>query len=258
MSASTEILQSWKDENHRRLRLQPRYTDTDYFHFADLKAFIERHAPRETGIAVLDYGAGSSPYRSLFACQTYKRADIFGDDLDYLIQPDSTIPERDEAFDYVLSTQVAEHVPHPAAYFGECFRLLKPGGTFMVTTHGIWEEHGVPYDFQRWTEEGLSRDLKAAGFGEVDIFKLSCGPRAAILLFSRTLYSTPAPQSALPNTFFRGFRFAYSRLLPAIHRLCDRLWPDLGVVKGSGGSLNAKVYIGIAALARKRHSAPAP
>jgi SAM-dependent methyltransferase len=44
----------------------------------------------------------------------------------------------DEQFDFLLSFEVLEHVPDYAAALGECARVLKPGGTMVVTVpfHG--------------------------------------------------------------------------------------------------------------------------
>ena len=61
---------------------------------------------------------------------------------------DSSIPAADGYFDVVLFTQVLEQVPDPAHYALECFRVLKPGGSLIITTHGLFEGHD---DFQRWT-----------------------------------------------------------------------------------------------------------
>jgi 2-polyprenyl-3-methyl-5-hydroxy-6-metoxy-1,4-benzoquinol methylase len=44
------------------------------------------------------------------------------------------LPFADEAFDVVLSTEVIEHVPRPELAVGELARVLRPGGTLVVTT----------------------------------------------------------------------------------------------------------------------------
>jgi len=249
---TASIQDSWKNPEHARLRTQPRSTDIDYCHFADLNSFIQQHA-NANKISVLDFGAGSSPYQIYFPHADYRKADILEvPGLRYLIKPDSTVPETDETFDLILSTQVAEHVPNPDVYFKECFRLLKSGGKLILTTHGVWEEHGVPYDFQRWTEQGMRRDLKAAGFKQPEIFKLTCGFRALIFLFTRTYFGVRPPEPKLPRFFFKAIRLIYSRLFPLIYRICWKYWPEDKIVKASEGTVTASFYIVIAAIAEKK------
>lgn len=246
------IQDSWKNPNHVRLRTNPRPTDAEFFHYADLNAFIQQHAVHGK-IAVLDYGSGSSPYQIHFPQADYRKADILEmPGLHYRIRQDSTVPEADEMFDLVLSTQVAEHVVNPDVYFKECFRLLKPGGKLILTTHGVWEEHGVPYDFQRWTEQGMRRDLITAGFKQPEIFKLTCGFRALMFLFTRTYFTIRPPAQRLPRVLFKAIRLVYSRLFPLIYRICDKYWPEDRIVKAVEGETTAAFYIVIAAIAEKK------
>ena len=65
----------------------------------------------------------------------------------------------------VISAQVLEHVPDPAAYLAETKRLLRPGGWLILSTHGIWIYHPCPLDLWRWTGAGLQRVLQVAGYG---------------------------------------------------------------------------------------------
>ena len=67
----------------------------------------------------------------------------------------------------MLSTQVLEHVTDPALYLSECFRVLRPGGRMLLSTHGIFVYHPDPEDFWRWTCEGLRKAVTDAGFDVV-------------------------------------------------------------------------------------------
>lgn len=50
------------------------------------------------------------------------------------------LPFRDASFDVVLSTEVVEHTPDPRRCLGELARVVKPGGTLVVTTPGrLWQ-----------------------------------------------------------------------------------------------------------------------
>jgi SAM-dependent methyltransferase len=115
---------------------------------------------------VLDYGCAELPYRR-----------FFGDDIDFVgadlpgnpdatldLKQDGTVPVPDESFDAVLSTQVLEHVEDPGAYLAECFRVLRPGGRMLLSTHGFFIYHPDPVDYWRWTCAGLQRAITQQGF----------------------------------------------------------------------------------------------
>jgi SAM-dependent methyltransferase len=74
------------------------------------------------------------------------------------------VPLADACADGVVSFQVLEHVADLDWYLGECFRLLKPGGWLLLSTHGVWLYHPHPTDFRRWTRDGLVAELEQRGF----------------------------------------------------------------------------------------------
>lgn len=182
VSSPEAMAKAFTSSEYNRKRLYPRPGDEHYLHLSDLLLALKRlEIPK--GLTVLDYGAGGSPYRSLFEKSEYRRADILSTtDCDYIIAADGTVPERSAVFDLVFSSQVLEHVYDPSVYLLECFRLLKPGGMLLLTTHGTYEDHGCPYDFQRWTADGLRRDLEKAGFEIAVLQKLTTGSRLVAFL----------------------------------------------------------------------------
>jgi SAM-dependent methyltransferase len=105
---------------------------------------------------VLDAGAGIAPYRKHFEHVTYETAD-FGEidkdyaHLDYTCRLEK-LPMADETYDLVLCSQVLEHIPEPVAVLREIRRVLKPGGQAWVSAPLFYEEHEVPYDFNRYTQ----------------------------------------------------------------------------------------------------------
>jgi SAM-dependent methyltransferase len=164
---------------------------------------------------VLDFGCADQPYRRLFAPSAeYVGADLPGNSLATVeIAADGTVPLDDESFDVVLSTQVLEHVADPATYLAECFRVLRPGGRMLLSTHGIMVHHPDPVDLWRWTCEGLQRIVAEAGFA-VERFEGIMGLAATGLqLFQDGVYWR------LPTTL----RPLFALIVQTAVRLADRL-----------------------------------
>ena len=217
-----------EQEGYLRERLQPKCGDPIYLVLSDILIALRGDAT-DAPVRVLDFGAGGSPYRSLFPNADYRRADIpMVTGLDYRIQDDGTVDAPSSDFDVVLSTQVAEHVPNPATYFSECHRVLKPGGRLICTTHGMYEEHGCPYDYQRWTLNGLKRDLQRAGFAIEKGVKITAGARSGLFFFDRGVTRTPAKDVFTWLLWLQ--RGAWKLFRPLIHRLADGSFPHLRVV----------------------------
>jgi SAM-dependent methyltransferase len=115
---------------------------------------------------ILDYGCAELPYRSFFPPDArYVAADLPGNPHATLeLAEDGSVPLPSDSFDAVLSTQVLEHVTDPALYLAECFRVLKPGGRLLLSTHGTFVYHPDPDDYWRWTCAGMQRIAREAGF----------------------------------------------------------------------------------------------
>jgi SAM-dependent methyltransferase len=132
------------------------------------------------GGRVLDYGCADMPYRSFLpGGAEYVGADLEGNEAaTVIIRPDGTLPVADRSVDAVLSTQVLEHVQDPCVYLSECFRVLRPGGRMLLSTHGVFPYHPDPVDLWRWTCEGLRQEVHSVGF-EVVHFEGVIGVAAA-------------------------------------------------------------------------------
>lgn len=124
----------------------------------------ELHIPSSGRL--LDFGCADVPYRRLFPDTVdYVSADLPGNpQASVVIRPDGTVPVDAASCDAVLSTQALEHVADPDLYLSECFRVLKPRGRLLLSTHGVMPYHPDPVDFWRWTCAGLERIVMAPGF----------------------------------------------------------------------------------------------
>jgi SAM-dependent methyltransferase len=137
------------------------------------------------GSRLLDFGCATTPYRDLVAPGVeYVGVDIPGNpNADVALSADGTVPLPDASFDMVVSTQVLEHVGDPMLYLSESFRLLRPGGKLVLTTHGIMYYHRDPADYWRWTCEGLEKIVQDVGFDVVEMRGIMGLASAAIQLF---------------------------------------------------------------------------
>jgi len=236
-------------DEYVRGRLKPRWRDLDYLVLADLRALIVRLAPKAQG-RLFDYGCGAAPYRFFFShCSNYVGADVTpGPSVDRLLEPDGLTTELPASYDVVLSTQVLEHVKDPAAYLQECFRILRPGGRLILSTHGMAEEHGCPFDFHRWTSRGLENLAVEHGFVIRESMKFTTELRGAVQLLHQFVLHLRCPHRPLVRYALAAVRRAYGWIcLPLLNWGADQL-PHQAIVPGSDP---ASLYVGICIVAEK-------
>ncbi|MGB8167266.1 MAG: class I SAM-dependent methyltransferase [Chthoniobacteraceae bacterium] len=246
---SSTIAETLGRQSYNRERLDPQPGQPDYLHLRDLRDALGPFAT-DVPLRILDFGCGGSPYRALFPQADYRRADFTAmEGLDYRVGPDSRVDAPSETFDLVLSTQVLEHVAEPAIYLAEAWRALKPGGRLLLTTHGVYPDHGCPYDFWRWTADGLRRALGGVGFSVETMQQLTCDARALHYLWD--VYA----QTGLGDGGLRFgeklARLLYRRALRGwAHRYSDRCYGGLRV-RSSQVARDGALYIALLVSARK-------
>ena len=140
----------------------------------------EQAATVPRGTRVLDVGAGSAPYRTLFAGCDYKTQDFAQLKPEQLrnggyapidfISEANAIPVPDGSFAVILCTEVLEHVCNPIDVVREFGRILAPGGRLILTAPLGSGIHQEPYHFYGgYTPYWYRRFLTEAGFQSIEI-----------------------------------------------------------------------------------------
>ena len=171
----------------------------DHFHARGFSATVELgdHLPVKAGDHMLDIGCGlGGPARYFaqrFGC-TVRGIDItapfveaankltalldLGDKVSFEQGDAHHLPYANDFFDGAYSQHVTMNIADRTQFFGEVWRVLKPGGFFALTEHGLGR-NGNPHHPVPWSEDGegewlatpaQTRDLlTAAGFVDVEI-----------------------------------------------------------------------------------------
>ena len=151
----------------------------DHFHARGFPATVELgdRLPVEAGDHILDIGCGlGGPARYFakrFGCRVsgiditpafaevaQKLTARLGLDEQVTIEQGDgqQLPYRDGMFDGAYSQHVTMNVPDRARFFGEAYRVLKPGGFFALTEHGLGRA-GNPHYPLPWSIDGSAAYL---------------------------------------------------------------------------------------------------
>jgi SAM-dependent methyltransferase len=127
----------------------------------------------------LDLGAGTAKYKEdlLSHVTNYTAFDmVAGPHIDMVGDVHATgLPSG--SFDTILCTEVLEHIREPWRMVEEIARLLRPGGTCILTTPFLLPFHADPHDYFRYTLEGVTwlferarlRIVESGPFGGIGI-----------------------------------------------------------------------------------------
>lgn len=138
-------------------------------------------APARGTAKAVDIGCGGQPFRELLQQTGYSYCGVDvnpdgGPLVDVLWAADAPIPEellRRGPFDFLLCTEVIEHVADWHATFANFGRLLAPNGRALITAPYVYQLHEEPYDFWRPTLHAI--DYHASGAGLRRLYRKAAG-----------------------------------------------------------------------------------
>jgi SAM-dependent methyltransferase len=127
--------------------------------FGHMKVFV----PSLSG-KIMDVGCGDCPYAHLvnrdvanyIPVDTFD-AGQFGYEREDITRFDGkTLPFENESIDHVFCSEVFEHIAEPGRLASEICRVMKPGGTALITVPWSARFHYVPHDYYRFTPTALA------------------------------------------------------------------------------------------------------
>jgi len=208
-------------------RLNPTIFHTRYVHLSQLRDATMQKMQELTAsnkeLLLVDFGCGDMPYRSVIEPLVGK---YLGVDLEMNpkaelhIGFDSKTTLPDNYADIILSNQVLEHVDTPSGYLQEAYRILKPGGSIILTTHGYWFYHPTPNDYWRWTSAGLRKKVEAEGFRINSFFGIMGLAASGIQLFQDALCSK------MPKFLIPPFALVMQALISLFNRINSQAQRD--------------------------------
>lgn len=122
----------------------------------NLVPFLKKYS---TDKKVLDVGGGRADFNHSYDVFFPNR---FSVDIDPKREPDlvadvHNLPIKDNTYEFVLCTEVIEHCHDPQKAVNEMMRVLKPGGTCVLTTRFMFPIHDFPHDYWRFTEMQMQK-----------------------------------------------------------------------------------------------------
>ncbi len=123
---------------------------------------------------VVDLGGKRAKRRGSFVAPTdgvssWKVVNISADASPDILADITDLPLANDCADVVLLCETLEHIDTPYKALTEAFRILKPGGMLIGSCPFLFPVHGDPFDFNRWTADGLSFALRKTAFDKIKL-----------------------------------------------------------------------------------------
>ena len=117
---------------------------------------------------VLDVGSKTSPYKKIIPHDRYLRLDIDASNKPDICCDLHLLNSHDNSFDTIIATEVLEHLYDPQKAIDNIHKTLKKDGTCILSTRFAHEYHPGPFDYYRFSSDGLKHLFR--NFDNVEIF----------------------------------------------------------------------------------------
>jgi SAM-dependent methyltransferase len=130
----------------------------------------------------LDVGCGGQPLRERLSQAGFEYVSLdvqqnSSGSVNHLGVIDGQLPASlaGRQFDFIVCTEVLEHVADWPQAFANLASLLKTGGRLLITCPHIWVPHEEPYDFFRPTSWAISHHAQRVGLNALEVTRLGDG-----------------------------------------------------------------------------------
>lgn len=203
---------------------------------------------QSSGQNVLDLGCGDACFLSNWS-QRQKNLKLFGLDLSvnqitkaktrlpqaqfHRASLSDPLPFQNNFFDHIYCGEVLEHLINPDHFMTEAFRILKPGGTLVMTTPNLFAWYnrifmlfGISPLFLEYSTKDSS-----VGYGPLKRFKASEQPVGHLRIFHPEAFKEIQSMYGFKNIRLKSARFEYlPKKVRWIDDLLSRLSPRWGSI----------------------------
>lgn len=206
----------------------------------ETRKFLATYATEER---ILDIGFGGSSYADFFPNRL--TLDIDPARKPEVIADAHELPFPDDSFPAVLCTDMLEHTQRPHVVAAELMRVLKPGGTLILTTRFVYPLHDVPGDYFRFTKYALRMYFSS---WEIIEERAELGDFSAIAaLLQRIGFQTRLRGGKFSKLILYGVVWIFSKL----DWLVKEEYGDISKTKKDANIVNTGVYIAVRKNPRK-------
>lgn len=161
-------------KNYKHLSAAPWRSNYITYRRFLLDSYLTASTSEMEGV-VLDLGGKRNNKRGTFQPPEQQTDKWLYLNLDLQTRPDifsdvTIVPIKSEIADCIICTEVLEHLPNPQDCVDEMHRLLRTGGVALVSIPFFYPVHSDPYDFQRFTEDGLRNIF--CSFTSVEVYRM--------------------------------------------------------------------------------------
>lgn len=192
---------------------------------------IKALAPQLKG-KLMDFGCGQKPYKNLFSVEEYIGVDFenpghphVNEAIDVFYNG-KNIPFSNEHFDSIFCSEVFEHIFNLPEVIKELNRVLKIGGSMLITCPFIFGEHEQPNDFARYTSFAIKHLLSANGFEVMEQIKTGNSLEAISQLRLMYLHQHIYPKLKKIPIVRSAFRFVFYTSINMVTLLLSKICPE--------------------------------